>query len=65
MRRLRLCLGAVGMSEKCPECDGDGYVEITVPRPHNVNRDVGYLDTEKWTCETCHGSGEAPDEQTR
>lgn len=52
------------MSKKCPECDGDGYVEITVPRPHNFNRDVGYLDTEKRTCETCHGDGEVPDEHT-
>ena len=47
---------------KCPECDGDGYVEMDVPRPHNFNRDVGYLDVERVTCETCHGDGTVQDD---
>lgn len=51
--------------EKCPDCDGEGYVEIDVPRPHNVNRDVGYLDTVRETCEMCQGDGEIYNEHTR
>jgi hypothetical protein len=43
---------------KCVECDGEGYIEYDVARPHNVNRDVGYLDTVKEVCEHCCGDGE-------
>lgn len=53
----------MGELVKCPECDGDGYVEIDVPRPHNFNRDVGYLDVERVTCETCHGDGTVQDDE--
>ena len=42
----------------CPDCMGDGYIEYEVPRPHNFNRDVGYIDTETEVCETCSGDGE-------
>ena len=34
--------------KKCPDCDGDGEVEIEVPRPHNVNRDIGVLDAKRF-----------------
>lgn len=44
--------------EKCPDCDGEGYIEYDVPRPHNFNRDVGYLDAVRETCEMCQGDGE-------
>ena len=44
--------------KKCPDCDGDGEVEIEVPRPHNVNRDIGVRDAKKVQCETCDGNGE-------
>ena len=41
----------------CPECSGTGEVEIDVPRPHNFNRDIGYIDTKTGTCENCDGFG--------
>ena len=44
--------------QKCPDCDGDGEVEIEVPRPHNVNRDVGVLDAKNVECDECGGTGE-------
>ena len=48
--------------KKCPDCDGDGEVEIEVPRPHNVNRDIGVLDAKKVQCETCDGYGKVENE---
>ena len=42
----------------CPDCDGDGRVEVEFAVPHNFNRDVGYLDTRMEECENCYGSGE-------
>tara|TARA_B110000977_G_scaffold196368_1_gene276594 strand:- start:754 stop:969 length:216 start_codon:yes stop_codon:yes gene_type:complete len=42
----------------CPECDGDGRVEVEFAVPHGFNRDVGYLDTRMEDCENCSGSGE-------
>lgn len=42
----------------CPDCDGDGHVEVEYAVPHNFNRDVGYLDTRMEECETCSGYGE-------
>jgi hypothetical protein len=42
----------------CPDCDGDGRVEVEYAVPHNFNRDVGYLDTRMEDCETCSGYGE-------
>ena len=42
----------------CPDCGGDGRYEADVPMPHNAGRDVGYIDSEWVTCETCEGSGE-------
>lgn len=50
--------GTMSDREKCPDCDGEGYIEFDVPRPHNVNRDVGYLDTAREPCEMCQGDGE-------
>lgn len=43
--------------DTCPECDGEGYVEFEVPRAHNFNRDVGYLDVDAEVCDTCAGDG--------
>ena len=52
----------VGLQESamvpCPDCDGDGRVEVEFAVPHNFNRDVGYLDTRMEECENCYGSGE-------
>jgi hypothetical protein len=42
----------------CADCDGDGRVEVEFAVPHNINRDVGYLDTRMEECENCYGSGE-------
>ena len=42
----------------CPDCEGDGRVEVEYAVPHNFNRDVGYLDTRMEDCETCSGYGE-------
>jgi hypothetical protein len=44
----------------CPDCFGDGYVKFDVPRPHNPNRDVGYLEQVSEVCESCSGDGEMP-----
>lgn len=41
----------------CGECDGEGIIELEVPRPHNVNRDVGVIDVKPMECETCGGTG--------
>ena len=46
------------MSEFCKECDGWGTIEVEVPRPHNVNRDVGFIDVDKIECPECEGTGE-------
>ena len=38
----------VGLQEAevdCPECEGNGMVEVEFAVPHNCNRDIGYLDT--------------------
>ena len=43
---------------ECPECQGSGTMEVEFARPHNFNRDVGYLDTRTEVCETCEGDGE-------
>ena len=45
----------------CPECDGDGHVEVEYAVPHNINRDVGYLDTRLEDCEYCNGYGDIPE----
>ena len=42
----------------CGECDGEGIIELEVPRPHNFNRDVGVIDVKPMECETCGGTGE-------
>ena len=52
------------MSElvKCPECDGEGDIIYEVPRPHNVNRDVGVIDIEMEICKRCNGDGMVEDD---
>lgn len=41
----------------CDTCDGDGKVEVSVPRPHNFNRDIGVVDVKKVECSECGGLG--------
>ena len=43
--------------DECPECHGEGFIETVFAVPHNINRDVGYLDTRTDPCETCLGDG--------
>ena len=44
--------------KRCPECDGEGEVEIEVFMPQNFDRDVGYIDHKKVECPECYGTGE-------
>ena len=44
--------------KRCPDCDGDGEVEIEVFMPQNFDRDVGYIDHKKVECPECYGTGE-------
>jgi len=41
----------------CESCDGDGQIEVNVPRPHNFNRDIGVVDVKKVKCSECGGLG--------
>ena len=41
----------------CEGCDGDGEIEVNVPRPHSFNRDIGVVDVKKIECSECGGSG--------
>ena len=49
--------------KRCPDCDGDGEVEIEVFMPQNFDRDVGYIDHKKVECPECGGSGEMEGEE--
>jgi len=44
-------------SNFCGSCDGDGEIEVSVPRPHNFNRDIGVIDVKKVECSECGGLG--------
>jgi RecJ-like exonuclease len=48
----------MGSDMICPYCDGDGQLEYEIERPHNFNRDVGYIDTKWGECLECNGTGE-------
>ena len=50
------------MTEFCKECDGWGTIEVDSPRPHNFNRDVGYIDVGTMECPECEGTGEIKEE---
>ena len=43
----------------CLECEGTGAAFIEVARPHNFNRDIGYLEEQviEGGCEECGGTG--------
>ncbi len=43
---------------ECPECGGDGRIEVDVPRPHAGGFNCGFIDTAWIECEMCQGSGE-------
>ena len=41
----------------CYECEGEGTIEVDVPRPHGFGRDVGCYDSKRVRCPTCNGEG--------
>ncbi len=41
----------------CDSCDGDGEIEVEIPRPHSYNRDIGVYDVKKIECSECGGFG--------
>tara|TARA_R100001198_G_scaffold91309_1_gene69444 strand:- start:1361 stop:1570 length:210 start_codon:yes stop_codon:yes gene_type:complete len=45
------------ITRPCHVCDGDGVLEVDVPKPHGFGRDIGYLDTREEACDMCGGSG--------
>ena len=49
--------------KKCPDCDGEGIIELEVPRPQNFDRDTGVIDVTQVPCEECGGTGELEDEE--
>lgn len=58
MKDLLMELQETPIMTPCPDCSGVGTIEVEFARPHNFNRDVGYLDTRTEVCETCNGDGE-------
>ncbi len=50
-------------TKKCNECDGNGYTESDVPRPHGFDRDIGCIDSASQICEKCQGLGIISDEE--
>ena len=53
MKDLLIELQETPIMTPCPDCWGTGSIEVEFARPHNFNRDVGYLDTRTEVCETC------------
>ena len=45
-------------SKCCHICDGEGFLEVDVPRQQGFGRDSGYLDTREEVCDMCDGSGQ-------
>ena len=58
MKELLMELQETPIMGPCPDCLGDGTIEVEFARPHNFGRDVGYIDTRIEVCETCNGDGE-------
>ena len=45
------------ITDRCPECNGQGTIIYEIKRAHNFSRDVGYIDTTEMECERCEGTG--------
>jgi RecJ-like exonuclease len=58
MKDMLLDMHETIVTIECPECQGSGYVDHEVPRPHGPDRDVGVIDVWTEVCETCEGDGE-------
>ena len=42
----------------CESCEGEGKIEVEIPRPHNYNRDIGVYDVKQIECDECKGLGQ-------
>ena len=58
MKELLMELQETPIMGPCPDCLGSGEIEYDVPRPHAGGFNMGWIDTEVETCETCSGDGE-------
>lgn len=57
MKDLLIELQETPIMTLCPDCWGDGTIEVVYPRYHGPSRDVGVIDVENEVCETCNGDG--------
>lgn len=48
--------------KQCPECDGEGYVEVEYLHAANPNTGRCSYATGHVRCDICHGEGEIEDE---
>lgn len=46
----------------CPECAGEGVIEVEIYVRQSFTVDVGFIDTEMHTCELCSGDGVIEDD---
>ena len=46
------------ITSTCPECRGEGFVEVEFPVPHSFHRDIVFLDPRREPCPDCTGTGE-------
>ena len=58
MKDLLIELQETPIMTPCPDCWGYGTIEVEYPRYRGPSRDVGVIDVETETCETCSGDGE-------
>ena len=58
MKNLQMYLEETSIMIPCPDCWGDGTIEVEYPRYRGPSRDVGVIDVETEVCETCCGDGE-------
>ena len=58
MKDLLIELQETPIMVPCPDCWGDGKIEVEYPRYRGPSRDVGVIDVEMEICETCSGDGE-------
>ena len=58
MKEMLMELQETAIMTPCPDCFGEGTIEVEVPMPQSFSRDIGYIDTRIEVCETCSGDGE-------
>jgi DnaJ-class molecular chaperone len=47
---------------RCPDCEGDGEVEVDTFHPASASNSYGYESSSFEICETCNGDGEFTDD---